>query len=356
MYRNFTLTIIIGLLVFPLIGFSQIGGTHIYEFLSLSQSARNTALGGAVIAVQDDDLALGFANPAVLNPRMHQQITFNHNLFLAGIQHGYVAYGHHIDKYNLSVHGGLQYITYGDFNATDEFGNINGEFNAAEYAFTFGGGYQLYDRMRLGANLKVISSQFESYNSYGISADFGAYYQDTTGRFSMALVFRNAGYQLSTYNENNREDLPFDLQFSIAQRLKHLPFRLMITAHNLQRWNIRYDDPNAEQATILFQEPVEESQASIIVDNIFRHLIFSGEFMFGKKENLRIRFSYNHLKRRELSVSSAPRSLAGFGLGFGLKINRFRIEYGRGVYHLAGGANHLSISTSLAEFKKKGRR
>ncbi len=354
MQRIFTLSLLL-VLIFSFKGESQIGGENIYEFLTLSQSARNTALGGAVIAVKDDDLALAFANPALLNPSMHQQITFNHNLFLAGIQHGYVAYGHQISKYKLSVHGGLQYINYGDFKATDVFGNINGEFNASEYAFTFGAGYEVYDRMRVGANVKLISSQFEAYNSIGISSDIGAYYQDTTGRFSMALVFRNVGYQLSTYTPDNRENLPFDLQFSLAQKLKHLPFRFMITAHNLQRWNIRYDDPNAEQTTIFTEDPIEESKGSIFVDNLFRHLIFAGEFLFGKNENLRLRFSYNHLKRKELSVTSAPRSLAGFGLGFGLKINRFRIEYGRGVYHLAGGANHFSISTNLSEFKKKGR-
>lgn len=356
MGRIFTI-IFLGIIFLLNSASAQVGGDNIYEFLNLSQSARNTALGGRVIAVLDDDLALGFANPAVLNSSMHQQINFNHNIFLAGIQHGYVAYGHHLSKINLSLHGGLQYITYGDFKATDEFGNINGSFDASEYAFTIGGGYELYDKLRVGANLKLVSSQLEAYNSFGISSDIGAHFHDTSSQFSVALVFRNVGYQISTYEAGNREDLPFDMQLSIAQKLKHLPFRFMITAHNLHRWNITYDDPNAEQATIFLGElqPTTASETTVFIDNLFRHIIFAGEFLFGKKENLRIRVAYNHFQRKELSVSSAPRSLAGFSAGFGLKINRFRIEYGRAIYHLAGGANHLSISTNLREFKRKGR-
>jgi hypothetical protein len=54
--------------------------------------------------------------------------------------------------------------------------------------------------------------------------------------------------------------------------------------------------------------------------------------------------------RRELSVDNF-RSLAGFSFGAGIKINRFRIDYGRTNFHLAGGTNHLSISTNFSEFR-----
>ena len=99
-------------------------------------------------------------------------------------------------------------------------------------------------------------------------------------------------------------------------------------------------------------EPEERSQFSINVDNFFRHLVFGGEFLFGKKDNFRVRVGYSHFQRKELSVSGF-RSLAGFSFGLGLKISKFRIDYGRAFYHIAGGLNHFSISTNLQEFKKK---
>ncbi len=331
---------------------AQIGGDNVYEFLNLSPSARVSGLAGNLITVRDDDVALAFANPALLNSGMHQQLSFNHNLHMADVQHGYASYGHHAARLGLSLHGGIQYLSYGEFDAADAFGQLSGTFKASEYALTLGGGRQLYDRLSVGANLKLISSQLESYTSYGLSADMAAFYQDSSGRFSATLLLKNIATQLSTYQPDNREAVPFEIQIGISQRLKHLPFRLSVVYHNLQRWNILYDDPNVEESTLFLggDQNTEKSQLSVNIDNFFRHMIFSGEFLFGKKEAVRLRLGYNHLLRKELTVRNF-RSLAGFAFGMGIKINRFRIEYGRQVYHLAGGSNHFSISTNIAEFR-----
>lgn len=330
-----------------------VGGTHIYEFLNLSNSARITSLGGTLTSVRDDDIALAYGNPALLNPLMHQQLTFNYNFHMAGISNGYAAYGHHVEPWKTTFHGGVQYINYGSFDATNVFGQINGTFNAAEYAVTLGAARQVYDKLAIGTNIKFISSQFEGYGSIGLAMDIGAYYQDTTGRFSAALVVKNIGRQLSTYQENNREDLPFEIQASISRRLKHLPFRFSITYNNLNRWNILYDDPNEEDNTTLLGDdtPQERSQFSINVDNFFRHLVFGGEFLFGARDNFRFRLGYSHFQRKELSVANF-RSLSGFSFGLGLKVSKFRIDYGRAFYHLAGGLNHITISTNFREFRK----
>lgn len=332
---------------------AQVGGDHIYEFLNLSASARVTGLGGNLITVKDDDVALAYGNPATLNSRMHQAISFNHNFHLADINNGYFAYAHHVDKWDATLHGGVQYINYGSFQATNELGEIIGSFDVSEYAVTVGAAKQLYDKLSVGTNLKFISSQFEAYQSVGLAADIGAFYTDTTGRSSITLVFKNIGTQFSTYREDNREPLPFDVQLGISRKLKHLPFRFSIIAHNLHRWNITYDDPNNQESIFLIGdgEAQGDSDFKIFVDNLSRHFIFNGEFLFGKKEVIRLRFGYNHMMRKELTVNNF-RSLAGFSFGAGIKINRFRIDYGRGIYHLAGGMNHLSISTNLKEFRR----
>lgn len=332
---------------------AQVGGDNVYEFLNLPSSARISALGGNLITVSDDDVALAFGNPAALNPSMHQQLSFNYNFHLTGISNGYAAYGHYIDRWKTAVHGGVQYINYGTFNATDERGNINGTFDAAETAITLGAGYRLYENLSLGANVKFINSTFETYSSFGIAADVAAMYRDTSGRFQAALVFKNMGAQLSTYRPDNKEPLPFDIQLGISQRLRHLPLRFSFIFHNLQRWNLLYDDPNAEETTLFIgEEQTTDNEFGMLVDNLFRHVIFNGEFLFGNRENFRLRFGYNHFRKQELSVRNL-RSLAGFSFGVGLKIKRFRIEYGKEIYHLAGGTNHISIATNLGEFGKK---
>lgn len=347
------------LLIFLFIGLAltsnaqRLGGQRVFEFLNLSPSARITALGGQLLAVRDSDLASAYRNPALLNREMDKQLSFNYNFFAADIGSGYAAYAQYSDKLDMTFHGGIQFIDYGTFDQTDEFEQNLGTFDAAEYAINVGASRQLYENLAVGANLKFITSQLESYNSTGLALDLGAYYRDTSSNFSAALVVRNAGLTLSSFRDDNREYLPFEINFGIAQKLKHLPFRLTINYRNLDQWNILYDDPNVvDEGPLLGDiESTERGQLSVNLDNFFRHLSFGGEFLFGKKENFRVRAGYNHRRRAELKVAEF-RSLAGFSFGVGMKVSKFRIEYGRAIYHLAGGVNHLSISTSINEFKR----
>jgi hypothetical protein len=331
--------------------FSQIGGENVFTFTTLPHTARVTALGSNAITVKDDDVALAYNNPSLLNPSMNNQLSFSHSFYLAGIDHGYFGFGHYSDKLKTTFHGGVQYVAYGDFQGTDPAGQLTNTFSASEYAFTVGAGRQYNERLSFGANLKMLNSQFESYKSLGIASDLGVFYEDTASRFTATLLFRNIGTQITTYHPDNLESLPFDMQIGVSKRLEHLPFRFSVIVHNLQRWNIRYDDPNIDEPFLVFGEDPTPAEKSYFVDNLFRHFIFNGEFLLGKQENFRMRVGYNHLRRGELSVANTV-GFAGFSFGFGLKIKQFRIDYGRGLYHLAGGVNHLTISTNLSEFKR----
>lgn len=159
------------------------------------------------------------------------------------------------------------------------------------------------------------------------------------------------GAELTTYNGSGF-GTPLDIQVGVSKRLKYLPFRLTIIAHQLHKANVRYDDPDKLVQTDIFGEPVKVNKFGESIDNIFRHIIINGEFMLGKNENLRLRAGYNHLRRKELSLRTF-RSLAGFSLGFGIKVSAFKLDYGVGYYHVAGATNHISISTDLGRLFKK---
>lgn len=334
------------------IALSQVvGGQSVYQFLTLSNTARITGLGGNLITVYDDDAALGYHNPAVLNPTMHQQLSFSTSPYFADINHGFASYAHHLKGIKSTMYAGIQYIAYGDFDGTDLTGQSLGGFSANEYALSFGLGHRYNERLSFGMNAKLISSQFESYNSYGIASDWAAFYQDTSKNITFTMVFKNVGTQFSTYFPDNEENLPFDVQIGFSKRLKYLPFRFSVIVHNLHRWNIRYDDPDLDEPTLLFGDDNNQGEQSFFFDTFFRHFVFNGEFLIGKRENLRLRIGYNHFVRGELSVPNTV-SFSGFTFGVGLKIKQFRIDYGRGIYHLAGGFNHFTISTNFQEFKK----
>jgi len=330
---------------------AQLGGQNVFQFLNLPESSRVTALGGSLITVYDDDVTLALQNPALLDSSSHNTFSFNHNFHIAGISNGLVNYGRHIDKYNITAHAGIQYMNYGEFKFTDEIGNQQGSFDASELAFVIGAGKAINERIFAGANLKYVSANYESYSSSAISTDLGLSYVNQESRFIASLVFKNLGIQLSKFAEN-KESIPLNVQLGISKKLKHLPFRISVTAQNLQKWGIRYDDPNATVETDIFGAVQETNAFNERIDNLFRHFIFGGEFLLGRSQNLRFRIGYNHLRRQELKVSQF-RSFGGFSLGAGLKIYKFRIDYGVGYYHLGGASNHLTISTNLTEFRKK---
>lgn len=331
---------------------SQVGGGYTYSFLNLSPSARVAALGASHIAVADDDVALAALNPALLNPSMGGQLSFSHSFHLAGISHGYAAIGLQPNHWKTSLHTSIQYVDYGDFTRTNELGEEEGGFVANEYALLVGAGRPVNERLRIGGNARFILSQLETYQSVGLAGDLGIFYADTSKGFTATVLLRNIGGQLTSYEGSSREPIPFEMQAAVAKRLQHLPLRFSVIYRFLDRWNIRYDDPNKEVTNLfLNNEPVDASKASIWFDNLFRHFVFNAELLLGAKENFRLRAGYSHLLRQELSEADY-RSFAGFTLGVGFKIKKFRLDYGRTNFHIGGGVNQLTISTQLREFVK----
>ena len=335
----------------PLVAQAQLGGQETFAFLRLPPSARVTALGNVLITTQDDDVALALGNPATLNARMNDQLSFNSAFVAPDVYSGYAAYAHSLKKWTL--HGGIQYLNYGKIVATDEIGTEQGTLKANDYALTLGAGRKISKHYSVGINARFITSQLESYHATGIAADLGAMYLDTAKGFTAAIVLRNVGAQLSSYyGANGSERLPTELQMGISQRLRHLPFRVSLTLQHLERWEIRYDDPYAVKETNVFGQTETADTSLYWLDNAARHLAVGGEFLLGKKENFRVRLGYNHLLRSEL-LPKNTRGFVGLSFGMGFKVSQFRFEYGYQIRHFAGGTHAISIAANLGDFRRK---
>lgn len=328
--------------------FGQLGGSQTYKFLSLPPSSRISALGGSLIPVMDDDVNQMVLNPASLSAKAHNQISFNTALYFEGIKFGYLGYARHYDSIKTTFGVGIQFMSYGKFTQTNDLGHVIGSFKAGEYALNLSAARQ-YNRFNYGMSLKIITSSLESYNSFGLAVDLGVGFTDSAGRFMAAIVVNNLGTQLSTYRSGNKEPLPLNIQFGIARQFAHLPFRFSIVLHNLQKFNIRYDDPNVQQVdnSIIGDTSGQNKEKSYIVDKIARHLIIGGEFLIGP--GFRLRVGYNHQRRQELKIVDKS-AMAGFSFGVGIKIVKFRLDYSLASYHLAGASHQFSLSANLGEF------
>lgn len=328
--------------------FSQIGGTHTYDFLNLVNSARVASFGGDVIAVNDNDFNLTYHNPALLNPEMNHDLLVNYVNYFTDINYGYAAYATNLNNKG-TFSGGIQYINYGKFIAADEKGIVTGEFKAAEYAINLIYAQAIDSNFRVGVNVKPIISTLEKYTSLGLVADFGVVYNKPRSLFTAALVIKNLGTQLKTY-ANQKESMPFNIQLGISQKLKHAPFLFSITFDHLEKWDLTYEVPEDESILNPFpEEENSESNIDKIADQFMRHVLIGVEF--NPVNNFYVRAGYNYRRRQEMLIESRT-STIGFSFGFGVKISKFHISYGRATYHLAGASDHFSISTNLDSFKK----
>lgn len=352
MYMNPTRNLLIVVLFFAgNFSFAQsgnvIGGNYVYQYLNIPASARVASLGGTYITAKDDDINSGMQAASLLNSEMNKALTFSGVTYADGIKFGNVAFAKHYDKVGTFL-ASMNYAGYGQFLETDEFGNIVGSFKASDYALTLGYGKDLNRLFSYGAAIKFLYSDYYIFNSFGIAADLSATYCDTTRKITATVQFKNIGRQLKNYVDGADEPLPAEALIGISKRLAHTPLRFNFTYRHLEKFDLTYEDP----LDLGDVDPVTgEAQIKTINfwNKLSRHFVVAAEILVTK--NFHINGGYNFQRRKELAISSRP-GLSGFSFGVSMKISKFIISYGRASYHLAGGADHFSITTNLAEFVK----
>lgn len=335
------------LLLAPALLHAQIGGSHIYDFLNLSPSARISALGGANISMRDDDGAFAFQNPALLSDSANGFLNVSVFNYITDISYGNINYARTIPKIG-TVHGGFQYLNYGNFKQADEFGNQLGTYRAGDLAF-IAGIARAYNRFSYGANLKLVNANYGGYSSWGGLIDIGGSYHSKDELFCAGLVVKNMGMQFSKFTPTgSKEKMPTQIQAGVSYKLQYMPMRLFLTATNLQQLNLIYIDPAAPVDLDFNGNPLPVKKR--VGDKIVSHFVIGTEFYLGK--NLRLRAGYNHLRRIELR-STGRAGLTGFSLGGGIRISKFRLDMGFARYAAGMNTLHFGISTNITSFGKK---
>lgn len=344
------LSLITLLVLTPLLLQAQRGGENVYSFLKLTNAARVAALGGMNVSINDDDLNLVFHNPALLTAGMDRNMNLNYVNYFAGVNYGYASYA--LQRAGLgNFAGGIHYVDYGAFYRTDEYGNVQGTFRASEYALNLVYSRSLIDSvLSVGVNVKPVFSIYERYTSLGLTADIGALYTLRATNTSVGVVVKNLGLQITSFS-GTREKVPFEIQAGITQALEHAPFRFNIQFQHLERWDLTYEKVN-DSPDLFGSETEVTNRFDQFADNLMRHAIFGVELLLG--ENFHFDMGYNYKRRQEMKMDSWP-GMVGFSWGFGFRVSKFHVAYGRSTYHLAGGTNHFSLTTNLSEFYRKGK-
>ena len=319
---------------------AQVGGESVFKFLDISTSARQTALGGKVFTLIDD-VNQPLWNPSVINENLDNQLAVNYSSYLSGINIGSVSYAKRLSRRFGTLHGSIKYLNYGTLIESDENGNITGSFMANDVAISVGYAINLpWTNFYAGANLKIINSTISNYSSSGVAADFGIIYHSPYQPYVITLVIRNVGAQIKSFN-GEQEKLPLEVALGGSYQLENVPIKWYLTIDNLQKWNVSVSNPSNQTSDIEGNITTEKIS---VFNNALRHFIFGVELFSESAINLRL--GYNFRKSQEYKLKNV-RTFGGISLGFGLKMNKFKLNYAYSKVHTASNISTFSLQIDL---------
>ena len=321
--------------------FSQLAGESTYQFLNISTSPRQLALGGKTITNYDYDVSQAIYNPSVINSEMDNNFSLNFFNYFADITYGSAAYAYTLDNRGNTLHFGLSYINYGNFEGYNEIGDPTNDFTGNEAALSVGYANKFKDiPIYYGVNVKIVTSKFEQYNSLGLASDIGFYYKNDKLLLDIGLVFRNIGTQIKSY-DNVHEKLPFEVDLGISQLVENAPIRWHITLENIQKWPIGLSNPS--RLIIDLDGNVTEEKVSFMND-LLRHVIVGAELLPKSIFNLQLGYSFR--RGEELRIVD-QKNFSGLSFGFGIKFNKLRFNYSHARYSSASNISFLGLQIDL---------
>ena len=289
-----------------------------YNFLRLPVSAHAAAVGGDNVTIVEDDAALMFSNPALLSSVSDKTIGLNVMTYMAGATTASATFNRTVgERASWAVSG--QYMNYGKMRHTDANNNQLGEFSASDIAVAGYFSYMLNDRFAGGITAKFLTSHIGDYNSIGAGIDLGLNYYDPEHDWSLSIVAKNLGGQLKAYDDEY-DPMPIDIQIGASKRLAHTPLRVSATLVDLTNWNYRF----------------------------FNHLVLGVDASIS--QNFWLGLGYNFRRADEMEINTTEGGsthLAGFSVGAGLSLNRFKVNLAYGKYHVSSSSLMLNLAFSL---------
>ena len=310
--------------VFPLFGllfatssWAQESQTE-YNFLRIPVSAHAAALGGDNISIIENDASLIFSNPALLCNVADKQIGLNYMNYMQGANTLSASYNFGVmDRGSLAV--SAQYMDYGQMKEMNPEGILTGDFKAKDISMAGYFSYMLSDYFSAGISAKFITSYIGNYNSIGVGVDLGANYYNADKELSVSAVIKNLGGQVKAYNEDY-EAMPIDMQIGISKRLVNTPLRLNGTLVNLNHLKGKLKD----------------------------HLVIGADLLLS--ESIWVGFGYNFRRASEMSIGTGDNESshgAGFSLGAGINLERFKVNAAWGKYHVSSNSLLINLAYEL---------
>jgi hypothetical protein len=209
---------------------------------------------------------------------------------------------------------GITYLNYGEIRRTDIVGDDLGSFVPSDFAFSVIYANRFRGKLHYGASIKYIQSKIDDYASSAMAVDLGIIYHNANQNLDIGFSILNLGRSIDAFVDR-RESLPTSYRFGISKRLAHLPF-----LYSLNLIKFQHDE-----------------------SDLFWGLYWTmgGEFTISK--NVFLRGGY-HSRGSEEKIASGSSRFAGVSLGLGIRLKKYKIDYGYASYGSIGAINNFTIT------------
>lgn len=289
-----------------------------YNFLRLPVSAHAAALGGDNITIIEDDPALMFSNPALASSVSDKTIGLSYMNYMSGANYMGASYTKALGEKG-TIAGGVQYMNYGKMKEYDQNNTQIGTFNASEIAIEGIFSYELAHNLVGGITAKFINSYIGNYSSMAVGVDLGLNWFEPDYQWSVSVVAKNLGGQIKAYEENYGK-MPMDVQVGVSKTFAALPVRLSATLVDLIHYDYRF----------------------------INHLNLGADILLS--DNIWVGGGYNFRRADEMTIGTNEDSSAhgaGFSVGGGINLERFKLNLAYGKYHAASSSVLINLAYSF---------
>jgi len=117
----------------------------------------------------------------------------------------------------------LAYLDLGEF---EDIENDYSTYTAYEMMITGSYGYNIYEHVHIGSNLRFLQSKIDTYSSNAVSIDLTGLYLLMDDKLRFATGIYNFGTQISKFNDDISEDLPMEFRGGVSNRLDRIPLEV----------------------------------------------------------------------------------------------------------------------------------
>lgn len=281
MKKSNSTKIILLLISFSALGYSQSAGSNGLSFLKIGSGARNIALGdnGAVFA---NDVSALFYNPAQLKTTS-PEVIFTHNAWIQDAATELL--GVKFSLFNLPIGVGLNSTSIKGFEVRTKPGQVETTFNTHYFFGSLSTAFSLIENLSTGITVKYLYEDIFYDNAEGIGFDFGLFYKTPIENLFFSAVIKNIGSMNQLQKEATK--LPAEIRIGPVYQ---------------------YDLPEYKfslQAGGEFQKYLVQNDS---------HLNFGTEIVYNKMFALRLGYQTNYLSK----------DISG---GLGLYWSQFSFDY-----------------------------